>query len=169
MQFRSAKALARVLKAFIVILALTAVGAPVGHAQQAPFAGLAGSWSGSGNITLSSGTKERIRCRATYHTDPAAVNLQIELRCASDSYKFQLKSSVSSDGGNIGGSWTESTSGAFGVVSGTINGSQIKVQASSPVFSAGFSLTTRGDRQAISITALGSEMTEVTISLSKTK
>jgi len=36
------------------------------HAQQAPFAGLPGSWSGSGSIELSDGSRERPRCRATY-------------------------------------------------------------------------------------------------------
>ena len=34
--------------------------------QSAPFAGMAGVWSGGGTITLDSGASERIRCRATY-------------------------------------------------------------------------------------------------------
>ena len=36
------------------------------HAQSGPFAGMAGSWSGGGTVTLDDGSTERIRCRATY-------------------------------------------------------------------------------------------------------
>ena len=39
--------------------------ATTGHAQRSgPFAGLSGTWSGPGTLTLNTGTKERIRCRA---------------------------------------------------------------------------------------------------------
>jgi hypothetical protein len=44
------------------------IAVPV-HAQPAPFAGLPGSWTGSGSIALSDGSHERLRCRATYRVD----------------------------------------------------------------------------------------------------
>ena len=31
-----------------------------------PFSGLGGQWNGTGHIELYSGTKERVRCRASY-------------------------------------------------------------------------------------------------------
>ena len=54
-------------------------------AQSPPFAGLAGSWTGSGSISLSDGSKERLRCRATYQVSAADARLQQSLCCASDS------------------------------------------------------------------------------------
>ncbi len=172
MLFRATQPLAQAIKGFLVALALAVAAASPGYAQRPaenPFGPLAGSWSGTGTIALSSGTKERIRCRATYRPDSSAMNLQIELRCASDSYTFELKSNVSHKVGEISGMWTESTRGAIGSISGIATGNQIQVRALGPIFSAILSLTTRGDRQQISIQSPGSEMSEVLISLSKAK
>ena len=65
-------------------------------AQSPPFAGLAGSWAGSGSISLSDGSKERLRCKATYQVSDGERRLQQSLRCASDSYRFDLNSDVAS-------------------------------------------------------------------------
>jgi hypothetical protein len=67
------------------------------HAQLAPFAGLSGSWTGSGQVALSDGSNERLRCRAAYRVDPSGVRLQQTLKCASDSYTFDLTSEVLSE------------------------------------------------------------------------
>src|SRR5246127_4730222 len=66
-----------------------------------PFAGFDGSWSGTGTVALSDGTTERIRCRASYKIDGSGSGLQQTLRCASDSYKFDLSSNVTSQGDRI--------------------------------------------------------------------
>ena len=60
----------------------------LGHAQSGPFAGMAGNWSGGGTITLDDGSRERIRCRASYQV--AGPNMTMTLTCASDAYKFNL-------------------------------------------------------------------------------
>jgi hypothetical protein len=57
-------------------------------AQSPPFAGLSGTWTGSGSVSLSDGSKERLRCRATYQVSAGDARLQQSLRCASDSYRF---------------------------------------------------------------------------------
>ena len=41
------------------------VSGSASHAQSAPFAGLAGYWSGAGSVTLDDGSSEKIRCRAS--------------------------------------------------------------------------------------------------------
>ena len=169
MLLRSMKLFARALggPAFAVALSLLA---PPGYAQRAadsPFAGLSGSWSGSGSIAMSSGVKERIRCRAVYRVDHDSVYLRLELRCASDSYKFELQSSVTHSNGTISGIWNELTRGAAGDVSGIAIGHQIQLRAIGPTFAAIMVMNTRADRQSISIQAPGSEMSEVTISLNR--
>jgi hypothetical protein len=139
-----------------------------GHAQrQGPFAAMAGSWVGPGTISLSSGAKERIRCRAQYRVAEGGSDLQLELRCASDTYRFELQSAVSHNDGTISGTWSEITRGAIGTISGTSNGNQINLRASSPVFSALLAVSTRSNQQSISIQSPGSEISAVSINLSR--
>src|ERR1700742_1051203 len=65
------------------------------QAAESPFTHLSGSWSGQGRITPQDGNNERIRCRGNYRAGDAT--LTISLRCASDSYKFELASEVTYD------------------------------------------------------------------------
>ena len=58
-------------------------------------------------ISLNTGAKEKIRCRAVYRVAETGADLQLELRCASDSYKFELQSAVSHSDGAISGTWSE--------------------------------------------------------------
>src|ERR1017187_10565771 len=82
-----------------LILSLSA-----GHAQSGPFAGFAGAWSGNGTVALSDGTTEHIRCKADYKVNGSGLGLKQNLHCASDSYKFDLSSDVTSYGDHIAGS-----------------------------------------------------------------
>ena len=135
--------------------------------RHGPFANLSGSWSGPGTISLSSGAKERIRCRAQYRVAGTGSDLQLELRCASDTYRFELQSSVSHNDGSISGTWSEVTRGAIGTISGTSNGPHLSLRAISPVFSAMLAVNTRGSQQSISIQSPGSEISAVAINLSR--
>jgi hypothetical protein len=147
-------------------VALSLLASP-SRAQSGPFADLAGSWSGSGTIGMSNGERERIRCRATYAVGAGGNSLRQSLRCASDSYRFDLGSEVRYTGGGIYGSWSEATRGVGGELSGTVRGSDIRARADGPGFAANLSLSTRGDRQSVSIRASGGDITEVSITLSR--
>src|ERR1700674_806033 len=91
--------------------------APSTHAQSAPFAGMAGLWSGGGRIDLQNGTSERIRCRASYAVGGGGSTMQQQLRCASDSYRFEVSSTVESRAGSLSGSWSELTRNLTGQIS----------------------------------------------------
>src|SRR3979411_2418072 len=95
-----------------------------GHAQSGPFAGFDGSWSGNGTVSLSDGTTERIRCKADYKVNGTGLGLKQNLHCASDSYKFDLSSDVTSNGDRISGSWSERSRNIFGNLQGTAGGGQ---------------------------------------------
>jgi hypothetical protein len=49
--------------------------------------------------------QERLRCRASYGVAERGENLTLNLRCASDSYNFDLAGDVAYRGGAISGSW----------------------------------------------------------------
>jgi hypothetical protein len=149
-------------------LVATLAFSSTGQAQRgSPFAGMNGSWSGPGTISLNTGAKEKIRCRATYRVAETGSDLQLELRCASDSYKFELQSAVSHNDGNISGTWSEVTRGAIGTISGTSKGNHLNLRASSPVFSALLAVSTHSNQQSISIQSPGSEISAVSINLSR--
>src|ERR1039458_4983938 len=82
------------IKAAGVGAAFMLLSVSAGHAQSGPFAGFNGAWSGNGTVALSDGTTERIRCKADYKVDGTGLGLKQTLRCASDSYKFDLSSDV---------------------------------------------------------------------------
>jgi len=136
-------------------------------AADGPFAALPGTWSGTGTILLSSGAKERIRCRATHRLGASSTDLRLELSCQSDSYKFELQSQIASQDGTISGNWAETTRSVGGRIEGRATGNTIQVRAEGQTFSAILAVTTRGDKQSISIQSPGSEMSDITITLTR--
>ncbi len=137
----------------IVVLAAWLLSVASGHAQRhaGPFERLVGEWTGSGTIDLSNGTHEPLKCRAAYDVPAERRNLQINIRCASDSYNFNLFSSAFLAGRVVSGTWSESTHAVGGPISGTAEGDHIQVHAESPSFSASLSLATHGNSQSVSI------------------
>jgi hypothetical protein len=144
--------------------------ASVGHAETGPFAGLVGNWVGSGTISLGNGGRESIRCRARYSVSADGNGLQQSRRCASDSYRFDLSSNVTSQGGQLSGMWNESNHNLSGTISGTARPGQFQVIVTLPSFSANLSLALQGDRQFVVISAppVG-QLTGVSIVLARAK
>jgi hypothetical protein len=137
-----------------------------GHAQSGAFPGLAGVWSGGGTVTLDDGSSERIRCRASYAVGEGGNGLNQTLTCASDSYKFDLKTTVVAEGGSISGTWSESSRNVSGSLQGRGSHGNFEVTASAAGFNANISLTTRGNKQSVVIRA-ESQFKAATISLTR--
>ena len=132
-----------------------------------PFGAMAGAWAGGGTISMANGSTERIRCRAAYHVGAAGRALQLSIRCASASYNFDLGGNVVYDGGAISGTWSESTRGVSGTVSGRASGNQFQAYAQGAGFSAGLSLATHGNQQSVVIRPAGADVTSVQIALAR--
>lgn len=137
------------------------------QAVENPFAQFTGSWSGQGKVTVQNGTSERIRCRGTYRAGESKATLSISLRCASDSYKFELASDVTYDNGNISGSWNETTRSVYGQISGRATSTNITAQASAVGVTASISIATRGNNQNVSIRSPGSEISDITVTMAR--
>ncbi len=130
-------------------LSLLAYGA---QAQgPAPFQKLEGHWSGGGTIDFSSGAQEPIKCRAVYDVLDQQNNLQLDIRCASASYNFELRGSANYNAGAVTGSWSEATRNVAGTISGNAKGDRFAITAKSVSFTASLTLTTRGDKQSVVI------------------
>ena len=109
------------------------------------------------------------RCRANYNVGENGTRLVQSLRCASDSYRFDVNSNIVSEGGTLSGSWTETSRNASGSVSGRVSGGQIQARIDGAGFSAQLTLSTRGDRQSVTIESPGHDITEVSVALTRTR
>ncbi len=165
MVFSSANLRARVIAA--AGIAAFCVIATSARPEPAPFAGMAGSWSGAGRIDMQNGSSERIRCRATYRVSGGGSALHQELRCASDSYKFDVTSDVHATGGTISGTWTEASRNITGSVSGTVSGGRIQARVEGGAFSATLTVATSGSRQAVTIVPVGTDVKGVAVAMSR--
>ena len=87
------------------------------------------------------------------------------LRCASDSYKFELISDVESDGNQISGRWSERTHSLAGNLSGRVRGRRLDVLVKGDVFNAEVTMISQGNRQTVTISSPGSQLSGVAISL----
>ncbi len=126
----------------------------------------AGTWSGNGTITIADSGTERIRCRGVYTVDAAGNGLHQNIKCASDSYKFELQSNVEAAGSRISGSWSEATRNVNGSLDGSISGSEITALVQTNGYAATFNISTKGGKQNINIASKG-ELRSVTMALSK--
>ena len=142
------------------------VMASFAHGAGSPFASLSGAWAGSGTVTLASGTKENIRCRANYNVDGGGTSMRLELRCSSESYKFELQSNVAHNNGEVSGHWNEVTNGVGGTIVGKASADRIDVRVEGAI-AAKLTVSTRADHQSVSIHSPGSPVSQVAISLNR--
>src|ERR1700739_1424677 len=153
-----------IMTAFVGITLM--LSASASYAQSRPFAGFDGTWSGNGTVSLSDGSTERIRCKADYKVNGSGLGLKQNLHCASDSYKFDLSSEVTSNGDRISGNWSERSRNIFGNLQGTAGGGQIEVFVEASGFAANLTLHTNGNRQTVQISSKG-EIRGVNITMVK--
>ena len=142
------------------IAALMSIGGPC---LAGPFEPLAGSWAGSGTLTMS-GTREGIRCRAIYFVSSGGQALQQILRCASDNFIIDVHSDVVEIDGKLSGTWQETSSGVSGSLSGIVRGGTIRGFISGLGVTASLLLVTRGRSQYASINLTGGTTAAVAVS-----
>jgi hypothetical protein len=151
----------------VVFLVICVMNADLPALAAGPFDPLAGRWSGSGTIHSPTGAAERIRCNSTYQPQSAS-NLAIRIRCASDSYNFDLSGKMLATGSSLRGQWTENSRAISGELSGTVRGDHMQLHIDTGGFSASLGISTRGRQQSVSMDANGGGAT-VRGSLSMTR
>jgi hypothetical protein len=156
----------RLLGSAVVAASMMLLASP-GQAQTGPFANMAGAWSGTGKILIRDGGSESIRCRATYTVAGAGAGLNQVLRCASDSYRFDLTTTVTASGNTLSGIWTETSRNVNGTLGGKISGSDIDALVEANGFAASFSMKTNGNKQIIAIRSQNTDLRGVDITLTR--
>ena len=153
------------LHSYSVVFAL--IGC-MGQAQFAradnPFPRLAGSWSGSGHVQFDQGKSEQITCKAYYTAQAEGSGLAMAFRCASSSYKIEMRAGLSQQDGRVVGHWEERTFNAAGSVSGRATPTNLDLAISGAVSGTMF-VTSNETGQRVELKTVGSGLTGVTINL----
>jgi hypothetical protein len=141
----------------IILASAFYIPLPPALAATGPFADLAGSWSGTGTLRPSNGAAERIRCKANYRPRGNSQHeIDLDLSCVSDSYKFELTGQFTADERNeITGSWNERSRNIGGTVIGSAHGDRVDVHVESSGFAADLTMLTRNRRQSVTIDSHG--------------
>ena len=137
---------------------------PSGRAAAGPFDTLLGSWRGAGQIKLSDGRTERLKCNAYYTGGGSQLGMAI--RCQSESSNVEIRSKLSQSGSRISGTWEERTFNAAGTASGSASGDRISLQISGGV-TGSMQVSYSGSRQSVSILTQNIALKSVTIDLSR--
>jgi hypothetical protein len=137
----------------------------MGTAQAASaFAGLGGSWSGSGHIHLEGGRREAIQCSASYVPRSGGTAIGLALRCASPSGRIELRASLQARGTRVSGTWEERSYNAGGDVAGMSSGNSLRLRFSGSL-SGAMQVVTNGASQSISVQTDVSALKGVNVSL----
>jgi hypothetical protein len=158
--------IARGLKAAPLVM-LLGLGASPALADN-PFTGMVGQWNGKGIVTYASGTKERLTCKVRYDMQTDDESILQTLRCASDSYKFQINAFYRNTDGKLNGHWEELTLQISGSISGSVSDTgKITGNLKGPGFQASVLVDTKGNTQSVDIASENQDIRSVSVSVKR--
>src|ERR1700719_2507957 len=131
------------------------------------FEAWAGSWSGEDALTTADGARSRIRCLVTYAVQDRGRAVRQDLRCASDTYRFEIASNMVQSAQSLFGDWFESTRRVGGRITGRASGSRLDIRAEGDTFTALVTVTTQDNRQTFVLESPGSQLSDVSITLNR--
>jgi hypothetical protein len=134
-------------------------------AGDSPFSGLAGAWSGSGNVRLENGKSERLKCKGYYNAKTAAA-LGMAINCGSAAFKINMRAMLTSAGGQVSGSWEEREFNQVGALSGKVTPSGFSLKFSGAI-SGTILVATSGSSQSVTISTGGPGFTGVNLQFAK--
>lgn len=159
---RTGRAVAAIALGLSALVTIAASPATAGS-----FSDLAGNWSGGGTLTRKGGGNERLRCLARYEVGSAGEQVTLSIKCASDSFKFDLSGYIMNSGGAISGQWSEPNYNSSGSLDGRVADGKINAHAVGNTFSAYLLVTTQGSRQSVTIQPQETDVTRVSLSFQK--
>lgn len=126
---------------------------------------LLGAWTGKGRVVFKAGKAESIKCNAYNRGENNELSLVI--RCASTSYKIEIRSKLQRDGEKLSGNWEERTYNATGTATGRMTDSALSLSISGGGFTGKMNVSYTQTSQTIRITTDGIDMKSVDIDLAR--
>ena len=134
---------------------------------ESPFAGLTGTWRGSAQVKLVSGSSETLKCQAYYTPKEGGSELGIAIRCASAANKIELRAQITADSGKVSGKWEERTYNVTGDVTGQAVDGRLNLSINGGAFQGSMAVRTTGGSQTVNIKTEGVALQAVNINLSR--
>ena len=158
----------RTMAAFMLAVLVAGHSAALAAADDgSPFDKLAGRWVGEGRLGIKDFPSEMVKCRVTYFVQVGGNQLRQSIRCASQSGSIEVASTVTHAGGNLSGTWKETTREWSGELTGTVNPNGFKVSVRGDNLNANMDIIVKGTRQIIEIQFIESSLIGLTLILSK--
>ena len=148
------------------VLSAAVLGSLTAWADDNPFPGLAGSWSGTGDAVFDSGQSEKMTCKG-YYTAHGSAGLGLAIRCANASAKIDLRAALEYEEGNVNGTWEERTYNAGGDVSGKADANGINLYIDGGGLDAFLMVTIKPNAHEVTIATQGSALRKITIRLAR--
>lgn len=141
---------AAAIKAIAAAIVLAASALHSHAATVNPFELVIGKWKGSGVMTMSDGTKERIACDADHSGN--SLQLRLVIHCVSGERDIRMLARLSSNSGRLLGFWEEKYFSAAGAISGIATENKISFTVSGNV-NGNMVVNYSRTRQHVTITA----------------
>ena len=167
------RSFARLHRLVLAATAAMALGPPAAQTQEAvanpvtPFAQLGGTWSGDGRVRFADGSSEQIRCRAYYNPKDGGRQLGLGIRCASTSYKMDIRAILHDNNGRVTGTWEERTFNATGNVTGRATSGNVSLAIAGGGLSGTMSVSFRHSSQKVAIITSGDSLLGVSMTLTR--
>jgi hypothetical protein len=124
-----------------------------------------GYWAGTGQVTMTNGSSEQLKCVATYKA--AGLQLRQNLRCASAGYSISAAVDLTVTGQSIAGTWEEKTYSANGLITGQVTADGFALAIKGPTFTAEMGVAHSACKQNITIVPTGVDVIKISIALGK--
>ena len=145
-----------------------AIFSPLAEADTpSPWAKFVGNWRGTGEVIDSDGTREHISCRGKYSTSSGGEALSLSVRCASDSYSFDIGSYLVASGNSVSGDWQEYSRKIEGHVTGRVGDGLLEGSIAGASFTAETTVRISGRKQTLSLRTKGAQTVRAEVSLTR--
>jgi hypothetical protein len=117
-------------------------------------------------VTFEGGKSEVLACTAYYVTRDAGAGLGLAIRCATTSYKTEIRSNLRYANGKLSGQWEERNFNAAGDASGEVTPERISLRFTGAI-NGSMTILQTGSKQLVSIATSGGGLSAVSIGLSR--
>jgi hypothetical protein len=164
----SGRAVFKLLALAVGLAGAVSLSPPIAEAQNAsPWVKFLGNWRGSGEVIEADGTREHISCRAKYSASSGGEALTQSLRCASDSYSFDIGTYLVASGPSVSGDWQEYGRKVEGHITGRVGDGQFEGSIAGASFTAETSARVSGRKQSLSLRTKGAQTIKAEIGLTR--
>ena len=163
--FAGRKVFRRLTLAAGVAAAVSLVPQMGGAETASPWAKFLGNWRGSGEVIEADGAREHITCRAKYSASGGGEALTQSLKCASDSYSFDIGAYLVASGSTVSGDWQEYGRKVEGHITGHLGDGSFEGGIAGASFTAETSARVSGRRQTLSLRTKGAQTIRAEIGL----